>query len=121
MSNLNTTLQQVITITQVASIAITAIINTYDFINENKDKYKEFFNSVLRYMDAMEISDSPLTGKQKKEAVLSKLKELALELLFNWEDIVDVISSLIDDAKFIYNQMISTRNTIDSKLKTIKI
>ena len=121
MSNLNVTLQLNITITQVASIAITAIINTYTFINSNKEKYVEFFNSVLRYMDSMEISNSPLTGKQKKDAVLTKLKELALELLFNWEEIVNVVSSLIDDAKTIYNQMVDARDSMELKLKTIKL
>ena len=114
-------MQQIITITQVASIAINSIISTYYFIDENKEKYQDFFESVLRYMDAMEIKDSPLTGSQKKQAVLDKVKELALELLFNWESIVEVISDLINDAKLIYNQMIIAKESINSKLKTIKI
>lgn len=109
----------IITISQVASIAITAIISTYNFIEDNKDKYKSFFDTVLRYMDSMEI-DSKLTGSQKKAAVLAKVKEIALELMFNWEDIFEIVSSLINDAKTIYKQMITTKTSIESKLKTVK-
>lgn len=109
----------IITISQVASIAITAIISTYNFIEDNKDKYKSFFDTVLRYMDSMEI-DSKLTGSQKKAAVLAKVKEIALELMFNWEDIFEIVSSLIDDAKTIYKQMITTKTSIESKLNTVK-
>ena len=100
----------IITISQVASIAITAIISTYNFIEDNKDKYKSFFDTVLRYMDSMEI-DSKLTGSQKKAAVLAKVKEIALELMFNWEDIFEIVSSLIDDAKTIYKQIIEEVKT----------
>ena len=121
LKEINRVSQQVITITEVASIAINAIVITYKFIDVNKEKYREFFETVLRYMDAMEIKDSPLTGKEKKEAVLMKVKEVALELLFDWDKIKDVISSLIDDAKNIYNQMLSTKNSITDRLKTIKM
>lgn len=115
------TVEQIITISQVASIAIEAVISTYKYIQNNKEKYSEFFHSVLKYMDSMEIPNSPLTGKQKKEAVLAKLKELALSLVFDWEKIVNVVSDLIDDSKAIYNNMIATKNSIDAKLKTIKL
>ena len=67
----------------------------------------------------MEI-DSKLTGSQKKAAVLAKVKEIALELMFNWEDIFEIVSSLIDDAKTIYKQMITTKTSIESKLNTVK-
>lgn len=121
MSKLDEKLQQVITISQVASIAITAIVSTYKFIDDNKEKYQEFFDSALRYMDAMEIHDSPLTGAQKKELVLIKLKELAIDLLFNWDKIAVLVSDLIDDAKSIFNKMIEAKESIDLKLKTVNL
>lgn len=115
------TVEQVITISQVAGIAIEAAIATYSYIQDNKDKYMDFFKSIVRYMDAMEIEGSNLTGKQKKEAVLVKVKEIAVDLMFNWDVIFEVVNSIIDDAKNIYNQMLSTKNSITDRLKTIKM
>ncbi len=115
------TVEQIITISQVAGIAIEAAIATYSYIQDNKDKYMDFFKSIVRYMDAMEIEGSNLTGKQKKEAVLVKVKEIAVDLMFNWDVIFEVVNSIIDDAKNIYNQMLSTKNSITDRLKTIKM
>ena len=110
-------LQQIITITKVASIAIEAIIETYRFIDSNKDKYREFFITVLNFMDSMEIPNSPLTGLQKREAVLTKVKELAVDNRFDWDIIKEAVIALINDAKKIFNQMLDARDSILSTLK----
>lgn len=119
MSNIDITVKQVITIAEVASIAIKSIVLTYNFIDANKDKYLDFFESILRYMDAMEISESNLSGSQKKLAVLVKVKELAFDLDFDWGRIGELVMDLIDDAKKIYNDMLSTRLTILNKLDSV--
>ena len=102
---LNANVERVIDITKVAFTVIQAAVQDYKFYMENKDKYNEYFKSILRYMDAMEFSESNLSGKDKKAFVLAKAKEVAIDLFNNWEQIAEITANLINEAKEIYNMI----------------
>ncbi len=102
---LNANVERVIDITKVAFTVIQAAVQGYKFYMENKDKYNEYFKSILRYMDAMEFSESNLSGKDKKAFVLAKAKEVAIDLFNNWEQIAEITANLINEAKEIYNMI----------------
>ena len=102
---LNANVERVIDITKVAFTVIQAAVQGYKFYMENKDKYNEYFKSILRYMDAMEFSESNLSGKDKKAFVLAKAKEVAIDLFNNWEHIAEITANLINEAKEIYNMI----------------
>ena len=102
---LNANVERVFDITKVAFTVIQAAVQGYKFYMENKDKYNEYFKSILRYMDAMEFSESNLSGKDKKAFVLAKAKEVAIDLFNNWEHIAEITANLINEAKEIYNMI----------------
>ena len=102
---LNENVERAIDITKVAFTVIQAAVQGYKFYMENKDKYNEYFKSILRYMDAMEFSESNLSGKDKKAFVLAKAKEVAIDLFNNWEQIAEITANLINEAKEIYNMI----------------
>lgn len=102
-TNLTKTTERLIDISKVALVVIQAAAAGYKFYKENKDRYNDYFQSILKYMDAMEFSGSNLSGLEKKEFVMAKAKEIAIDLFSNWNHIAEITAKLINDAKEIYN------------------
>lgn len=65
---------------------------------------REIYEATVNAMDAIEAQGT-LRGSEKKEWVLSFIKNFVLNLGQNWDKYVELISNFIDNIKTIYNKV----------------